>query len=603
MEHSILFLPSNRTVMGQTGKTILQMANGLGLDAPCAGNGTCGKCKVQIIKGETTALTAQESKNLTAEELAAGYRLACQVEPLSPIVVVLPDKSEGSKRKKHMNALPDSFVPQVPTQKHYVTIPKATLQQQLDHCSRIQNALGQEQLTFSLPVLQQISDVMTAKREKVTVTTYQNQVLAVEAGDTTQHHYGVAVDIGTTTVVAMLWNMNTVTCVDVEAATNPQSAYGADVISRIQFTMEQDGNTKILQQAIRDCINTAIQSLCNQNGINPEHIYHMTVVGNTTMSHLFLGISPKSLARVPFAPAFHKGIWATAKQLNLSINPNGVIYVLPNIAGHVGSDITGVLLAMDLFHLSGRTVAIDIGTNGEILVADNGRVLTCSTAAGPAFEGASIHAGMRAIRGAIESVTIQEDVHIKVIEDAPPMGLCGTGLIDAVAALKRTGLLQQNGALLTQAEAVAKDYPSPLTERLFGQGNTAGFALSKGESPVSLLQADIREVQLAKGAILGGIETLMQQLHFTTADIDRVIVAGAFGSYINHENAKVIGLLPNVPLERIHAIGNGAGSGAVMALLSEQYKQKAELETENITHVELSQDEYFQDCYIENMLF
>lgn len=607
MSHKLLFLPSNQSWECEASQTILSVALACGvmLEATCAGNGTCGKCKVQVLEGQVAPLCDKELAVLTKDELEAGYRLACHAQVEGDVVVLVPDVKASSTRKKNLNALPATFQPMAKIHKTYVEIPKATLEHQVDDLNRIRIALERPELAFDATILSELQQAMAKKRGKVTVTTHGNQVIAVDAGDTTAQNYGLAVDIGTTTAVAILWDLNTATMVDVEAATNPQSMFGADVISRIQFAMDAPENTAVLQSKIMGAINEMMETMCKNQAISPEAIHHVSVVGNTTMGHLFLGIHPQSLARVPFAPVFQQGITTKASALGLHCHGNGDVYLLPNIAGHVGSDITAVMLCTDIFRQPGNTVAIDIGTNGEILVAKDGQVLACSTAAGPAFEGASIHCGMRASKGAIEGVKLTDDVELSVLEGGQPAGLCGTGLIDTVAELLRVGLVNENGNVLSQEKARSKGISEKLVTRLFGKGNGAGFTLYTPEqgNPVVLLQSDIREVQLAKGAILGGIETLMKRLDIATEQIDRVIVAGAFGSYINQASAKRIGLLPQVDEEKIHSIGNGAGVGVSMALLSQAVEAQAEDEIKRIGHVELSRDLDFQTLYIKNMGF
>lgn len=418
--------------------------------------------------------------------------------------------------------------------------------------------------------------------------------------------FGAAFDIGTTTVVGMLWNLNENRLVDMIAKTNPQSRYGADVISRITFASENPDNLKLMQTVIIDCFNEMVDTFCKQYEMEADWIKKATVVGNTTMSHLFLGIDAASLARAPFEPAFYGPVTKTAKEIGLHMDPEAEISILPNIAGHVGSDIVAVMIASGIKQKPGITLAIDIGTNGEIVLGGKKRMLTCSTAAGPAFEGARIYQGMRAADGAIEKVTIENgEVTIKVIGNKPPVGICGSGLIDAIAQMLDVGIITFKGNLLTNEDALAKGVHPDLAARLRKGANGNEFVLiwNTTNEDITINQKDIREVQLAKGAIFGGIQVLLECLETETAEIAEILLAGAFGSYIDRKSALRIGLLPNVGVDKISHIGNAAGVGACMALLSNEAKKEAELESKEAEHVELALHPSFEKEYLQGMYF
>lgn len=609
MAYPIVFLPENKTIMANEGSSLMDVAMqaGIFLNGSCAGRGICGKCKIFLLDGQKKELSKEETDCLSAKEINAGACLACQTFVNGPMTVMIPNSHGNSKRKKEMNTLPGDFVPEVETKKIYFKLPKASLEQQSSTLGRIREVLNQPELKMDSLALDRIQKASTVCRGKMTAVIHQDTLIDAEGEDTSDCCYGIALDIGTTTIVEMLWNLKTGKLEGTEATANPQCIYGADVISRIQFCREAKENTKYLQKLLIASVNSMTAELCMEHDVNPEQIYEMTVVGNTTMSHLFLGISPVSLARIPFSPVFQEGIWNRAETLDIHINPAARVYVLPNIAGHVGSDLTGVMMACNLSGLPGNTIVLDIGTNGEILAASNGRILACSTAAGPAFEGAGIQCGMRAASGAIEHVHIGEDVSVDVIDGEKPVGICGSGLIDAIAQMYNAGLINNKGKLLQKEEAESKNMPSAIVERLFGSGKEAGFLLWKASDQqgedVFIGQADIQEVQLAKGAILGGIKTLMKKLKITMDNLDRIIIAGAFGSYIDKKSAIDMGLLPDIAEDKVISIGNGAGTGAAMALLSGKIKQRAEEESRETTHVELSRDLDFQEFYIESMMF
>ncbi|MDD2215055.1 MAG: ASKHA domain-containing protein, partial [Eubacteriales bacterium] len=493
------------------------------------------------LTGDGGPLDPAEKKHLTEFEIRNNWRLACKVRIIEDITIEIPGVHGGTDRKKDLIMFPEGFSPDLwPLDKN---------------------------------------------NKKV---------------------YGVAFDIGTTTVVGMLWDLTTGKPVHAAARTNPQSVFGADVISRIMFSGQEEGNLSLLQQKVLDCLHEILIEFENTEGVAPSHILKATVVGNTTMSHLFLGINPGSLARSPFEPAFRGPVTVNAEKLGFAINSRGLVHVLPNIAGHVGSDITGVLLASGLRALDGANLAIDIGTNGEILLSYNDKVLTCSTAAGPAFEGASIHQGMRATTGAIESVRIQNgDVELSVIDDATPIGICGSGLIDSAAEMLTYGIITKKGRMLNKEEARKIGLADGIINRLSTGNNGNEFILFKGKggNNIAINQKDIREVQLAKGAISSGISIMMDRLGIKAEDLRQVLLAGAFGNYINKGSALTIGLLPRISEEKVISIGNAAGVGACMALLSQSAKGHANLLAEETEHVDLAAHPDFQDTYLKAMYF
>jgi len=427
---------------------------------------------------------------------------------------------------------------------------------------------------------------------------------AAENGE--DEKYGIAFDIGTTTVVGMLWKLTDVKLVDIVALTNPQSSYGADVISRITYSMKGPEHLALLTDKIRDCLNEIIRQITLRHAIDTQKIIRAVVVGNTTMSHLFLGVDPSSLARSPFTPAFSGPVERAAEEMGLLMKPSAPVHLLPNIAGHVGSDIVGVLIASEIEKLPGLRLAIDIGTNGEIILAHNGRILVCSTAAGPAFEGARIRQGMRAAEGSIEKVCIEDgDVRIQIIGDAEPIGICGSGLIDAVAQMLDAGLINFKGNILDAEDAEAKGLSPSLAARLRKgeDGNEFVLAWRDDGGDISITQKDIREVQLAKGAICGGINILMQYIGAEPSQLEEIMLAGAFGSYLNKKSILRLGMVPYVTEDKIRHIGNAAGVGACMALLSAEIREKAAVRAKEAEHIELAGHPDFEKEYIKAMYF
>jgi uncharacterized 2Fe-2S/4Fe-4S cluster protein (DUF4445 family) len=437
----------------------------------------------------------------------------------------------------------------------------------------------------------------------------------------TGKHFGISFDVGTTTVVGMLWDLATGVQLAVHAEENPQAAYGADVISRIMFAGDSENNLLLLQREIIGCLNHIINVLADDGQISKDNLREVTIVGNTTMSHLVVGADPSSLARSPFTPVFCSEISKKAKEFGLEINADTNITVLPNIAGHVGSDITAGLIASGIMKKPGVHLMIDIGTNGEIVLCADGKALACSTAAGPAFEGASIFHGIRAREGAIERVYIDKnDVSVQTIGDVTAIGICGSGIIDAASEMVKAELIDKTGRLITVQKALEKGIADRIVTRLT-EGETGrefvlayagarrdctgcdGKVKNDGASDIVITQKDIREVQLAKGAISAGIKLMLKELGLGENDINYIYIAGAFGNHVRPESAVKIGLIPNIEKEKIIYIGNAAGIGASMVLLSVDAREEARQVATSIRHIELADDPLFQDTYVKAMGF
>ena len=423
--------------------------------------------------------------------------------------------------------------------------------------------------------------------------------------DTGEQGYGIAFDIGTTTVVGIMWDLFCGKPVGSVSMTNPQIKYGSDVISRIAFS-SREGNLSVLHAAVIDCLNSIVEKICEQYEIKRESIVRAVACGNTTMSHLLLGIDPKSLAVAPFLPAYEGTVIRSAGELGLKISENAAVTVIPNIAGHVGGDITAGILATRLQNLDGNRLLVDIGTNGEIVLISNGKMSACSTAAGPAFEGASIYQGMRAADGVIERVRIKDgDVELGVIGESVPIGICGSGLIDCVAQMVKNGIADSTGRMLSAEEYTEKYGESPLAERLVEdeQGRKMILVSKSDSDDVVITQKDIREVQLAKAAIISGIRLMMKKAGITAGMIDAIYLAGAFGNFIDKESAVTIGLLPDTEYDKIVSVGNSAGAGALMALACSKEQNRIRQIPEKVTHIDLSAEAEFQKEFLNAMSF
>ena len=418
--------------------------------------------------------------------------------------------------------------------------------------------------------------------------------------------FGLAVDIGTTTVVAKLIDMTNGQCLATNSTLNPQSQYGDDVVSRIAYA-ETGEKLAELQKMIIDCLNQLIAQLCKQTGIDAKNVYEMCVVGNTTMSHIFLNLPVAQLGQAPYKAFSLDAHDLPADNLAVQINPAGNIHTVENIAGFVGSDTTAVALAVDVNSAEEMTLVVDIGTNGELILGTADKLYAASCAAGPALEGARISCGSRAVEGAIEAVIVNDgDIDLDVIGGCGPRSICGSGLIDAVAVLLDLGVIDATGRF-SKVASLRNKVPEPILARMVEHGGQPAFVLderqARSNEQLCLTQADIRQVQLAKAAIRAGIKLLQRKIGLEDSGLKHVFLAGAFGNYIRAESALRIGLLPAVPAERIHFVGNAASSGARMILLSRRYRELARELARKIEYVEIAHEPDFQDVFAEAMRF
>ncbi|MBN1803839.1 MAG: DUF4445 domain-containing protein [Sedimentisphaerales bacterium] len=417
--------------------------------------------------------------------------------------------------------------------------------------------------------------------------------------------FGVAVDIGTTTIVAKLVNMTNGQCLATEADINPQTKFGDDVISRIAYAHNKEKLSE-LNKVIIDCINVFTSKLCYKTNIDVNSIYEMCIVGNTTMNHIFLELPVTQLGQAPYKAYSLEAHDLTGEKLQIKMNPAGNIHTVENIAGFVGSDTTAVALAVDIESAEEMTLVVDIGTNGEIVLGTKDKLYAASCAAGPALEGARITCGSRATKGAIEAVVLNndDDIDLDVIGNCPAQSICGSGLIDAVAILLKLGIIDTTGKFVDREVLEEKVSPAILS-RISEQHGEPAFVLSAHNSAINvfLRQKDIRETQLAKAAIRAGIELLQKKIGLEDNEIKHILLAGAFGNYIRKESALRIGLLPNIPPERIIFVGNAASTGAVMNLVSQNYRDKSCKLAKKIEYIEIAHDPNFQDVFADSILF
>jgi uncharacterized 2Fe-2S/4Fe-4S cluster protein (DUF4445 family) len=483
--------------------------------------------------------------------------------------------------------------------KVYLELAEPTLEDQRSDVMRLRDALTAEghDMAAGVPVLRTIPTALRDSAFKVTAVLAGEQLVALEPGDTTSECFGVAFDVGTTTLVGTLMNLRTGMAVGVLSTLNGQAPFGADVISRVSHGMNGPDSLLELQNAVVTTMNNILADLYQQTGVSPARTYEAVVVGNATMLHLLFGIDPSPLAVMPFTPAFMEPLLVAARDVGLDIHPNGYIQTLPALGAYVGADIVAGVLATNLVREDKLRVFVDVGTNGEIVLGNAQRALATAAPAGPAFEGSQIRCGMRATEGAIEGVHLSDTVELQVIGgDVPALGICGSGLVDAVAQLLHVGLLDHSGRMKG-----ADDVPGhPLADRLIEIDGVRAFLLADG---VFLSQRDVRELQFAKGSIATGIKVLMDILGVETKDLDEVLLGGSFGSYLNPESAKIIGLVPPVDVDRIIAVGNSAGEGAKIALLSYRERQVAFELPSRIEYVELSGRADFNDAFVSVLQF
>jgi len=606
-EIKVTFQPSGRNVYVLPGTVLLEAAGRAGviLQTPCGGKGTCGKCRVRVMDAPAPSSSGSVG-NLSPAQIEDGYRLACCTPVEAPMVVEVPPESTFESQQQILtdDSGGDVEVSPLVHKRCFKLSPPSSEDAGAD-LARLQSALGD--IHVSPELMRKMPGFLRANEWKGTAVLSNHHLVALEPGDTTDDGYGVAVDLGSTTVVGKLFDLVSGRECGVASEMNPQVAFGDDVISRIMHVREHEEGLAELQAAAIDCLNTIVQALVDQAGIQADEVYEIVLAGNSTMQQILCGYDPSPLGEVPFVQAFEQAQILSASDLGMKINPAAELYVFPQIGSFVGGDTVAGIVASRLDRWKKPVLFVDIGTNGEIVLANGDQLLATSTAAGPAFEGARIRQGMRATAGAIEKVIIRDDVEINVIGDAAPAGLCGTALIDAAADLLRAGIIDETGRILPVAELPA-GVSEVLHARLITEGDETRFVLasaeeSAGDEAICLWQKDVRELQLASGAVRAGIQIMLQRAGLAPDAIHRVLLAGAFGNFIRRSNARRIGLLPQIPGDRIRFIGNAASLGAKLVLLSDRERAYAARLQEQTEHIDLSLDPEFQMEFGMAMIF
>jgi len=610
VEHSGLgrvkldFSPSNQSFKVPPGVSVFDAAswNGIAIDSTCGGHGTCKKCKVQITEG-IIPISRLDIRAFSQEELKNGWRLACVARATENLAITVPPMT--TRPKAATVGVGRQVILRPAVQKRYLELTEPTLLDQRPDIQRVKDAIDDLEVNVAFQVLQKLPTVLRKNNFKVTAVVVDDLLIDIEPGDTTEFRYAIAYDLGTTTVVATLLDLNSGTSIGVKSMLNKQQPFGADVISRISATMLDESALSRLRNAAQSTLDELTQEVIKEAKVDKNNVYEVAIAGNATMIQLILGVDPEPVGVAPFITASQNWPVLNAKEFGINIHSQARAYSFPSFGAYVGGDIVAGVLASGMDRDKRVRLFIDVGTNCEIVLSDGNKIITTAAPAGPAFEAASIKCGMRAADGAIEVVKITEDgVTLQVIGEVEPQGMCGSGLVDAVAELAKIGILDQSGRFISKEE-LKKNFPK-LSDRLIDLETTEkAFILhgDKSDPLVYLTQRDVRELQFAKASIATGWRLLMEQLNLKDNDIQQVLLAGSFGSYLSPASAIQIGLVPKIPVMRIVSAGNVAGEGAKMVLLSQPERNGATALLKEVEYVELSDRADFNDKFVVQLGF
>jgi uncharacterized 2Fe-2S/4Fe-4S cluster protein (DUF4445 family) len=612
-KRQVIFQPSGRRGEVPEERTIIEASRELGveIESICGGAKACGKCRVKVEEGQLSPFTREEAKFIDEVEKAQGYRLGCVARIQGDVLIFVPEESRAGKQvvRKAATERPIDLKPAIALR--YVEVPPPTFHDCLGDADRLIKFLtgkyGLSSLDIDYPALLQLPRVLRQGNWKVTAAIWMDKEIVEVRPGLWEDAYGLAVDIGTTTVACYLCSLRTGQVIATGSMMNPQVTYGEDVMSRISYAVShpEDGLER-MHRSIIDGLNRLIRTTTQEASLSPGEVLEVTVVGNTAMHHLFLKIDPEYVGMAPFPPAIHQSLNVKARDLGLVVHPSANVHILPIEAGFVGADNVGVLIAEEPYRQDDNVLIIDIGTNGELVMGSRKIMISSSCATGPALEGAHIKFGMRAAPGAVERIKIDPntyEVRFKVIgredwhsEKDPPevKGICGSGIIDGMAELYRTGIIDKTGRF-------RKNVPSP---RLRFSDERPEFVIAwKDETSIGkdivITQQDVRNVQLAKGALYTGAKLMMKRLGIEK--LDRIVLAGAFGSYIDKESAMILGMFPDCDLGNVHAVGNAAGDGARIALLNRDKRKEADEIARTVEYIELTVEKEFQKEFMEAM--
>ena len=632
-EPTVIFLPSGKRGHVKKGTTVLSAARELNvdLDSVCGGRGICSKCQISPsfgnfskfgIKSEFSALSKSnevESRYKKKRGLKIGRRLGCQVKILNNVVIDVPEESQIHRQVVRKNAEAHEIIMSPATQLCYVEVQKPDIKIPLGDCERLQDALANQwkisDITICLSVMQSIQKKLRDGDWGLTCAifrnskTKKNEVIEIWSGYFDGPIYGIALDLGSTTLAAHLCDLKTGEVLNSEGMMNPQIKYGEDLMSRVSYAMMNDYGAAKMSSSIREGIDKLLSSLCKNSNIQKNNVLEIVIVGNPIMHHLLLGIDPTELGQAPFALSIAQSISMKSCDLDISLNDNTQVYILPCIAGHVGADAAAVALSTSPEEALGSVLVIDVGTNAEILLGNKTGLLACSSPTGPAFEGAQISCGQRAAPGAIENVRIDlvsKSVRFKVIgsdlwsdntnfwasvEKFGVTGICGSGIIEAIAEMRLAGIVDESGLIGSKEQTGSS--------LCISEGRTQAFILFKNNgssNDIIVNNADIRAIQLAKAALFAGAKLLMDEMGIK--HVDQIILAGAFGAHISPKHAMVLGMIPDCKLENVVSAGNAAGTGARIALLNQESRSKIELLVNKITKIETAMAKNFQSHFV-----
>lgn len=607
MEHTVKIHRNGGTgeIKAEAGTNLLEFLrkNGVQVDSPCGGNGSCGKCRVQA-EGLVQAPSEKEMQLLGRSALEKGLRLACY-NTVAPGLEVYVQESRakasivtgGKSRNVRLS-------PRIG--KEYMELPAPSLEDQDSDLERLLAFSGGALAGPGIEIARELPQLLRASDYKVTLVTSGGLLTAVEPGNTAGRLFGAAFDIGTTTIAAYLYDLKKGNCTDVVSTLNPQIKFGADVISRIEHTLSAAGGKEDMHKAVIGCINLILEQFCERNGIGSDDIYSAVFAGNTTMMHFLMDLYAGNIAVSPFIPATTRMHEMDAADLGLGINRRGRATVLPGLSAYIGADTLAAVLSSGMYEDAEISLLIDIGTNGEVVLGCRDWLLSCSTAAGPAFEGANIRNGVGGVSGAIDSVRLLPEFAVTTLDDGEPIGICGSGIVDVIAQMLEAGLLDETGRL-QDADELGPD-AERYADRLVSIGGVKAFSLvsdsgGRADGGIAVTQRDVRELQNAKAAIAAGIRTLIKRAGIAVKDVRKVYLAGGFGSRINIGSALKIGLLPEELGGRIESIGNAAGSGAAECLLSAEMLEAVNGIKRRMKYIELSASAEFTTEYVECMLF
>lgn len=610
IEHSgqgrvkIELLPANKSISVPPGVSVFDAAswNGIAIDSTCGGHGTCKKCKVKITEGRVP-ISRLDIRAFSEKELNEGWRLACVSRAVEDLKIEVPPLS--TRPKAATVGVGRQVILRPSIQKRFLKLTEPSLEDQRTDLQRIMDEISDIDLKTDLLVLRKIPKVLRSSNFEVTAVIADEELIDIESGDTTKFKFGIAYDLGTTTVVATLMDLNTGTPVAVKSMLNKQQPFGADVISRISATMLDKSSLEKLSQLAKETLNELTEQVIFEGKIERNNVYEIALAGNATMVQLVLDIDPEPIGVAPFITVSKDFPPLKASDFGINVNESAKAFVFPSFGAYVGGDIVSGVLASGIDRDKRIRLFIDVGTNCEIVLTDGEKILATAAPAGPAFEAASIKCGMRAADGAIEVVKITEvDLVIQTIGEVEPVGICGSGLVDAVAELARVGIIDNSGKFVEKNDYSGK-YLN-LFERIIKNENGEKIFVLHGTSEepiVYLSQRDVRELQFAKASIATGWALLVEELKINPADIQQVLLAGSFGSYLSPTSAVNIGLVPKLPILRIISAGNVAGEGAKMVLLSSNERKGVQTLLDEVKYIELSDRADFNDKFIHHLAF